>query len=141
MNSIMSKVFYCVCTIVVIACLYATSPSYVTAQHTNVRAQNLTILVSLFGIENTGNLFVYTNIGNFTKGGLYNATLIDEKNSEDNSTDGIGETSIAFRNLTVYPGETFRVCSLVLNEERLFCQTGFISPKIKPEFISIGLRP
>jgi hypothetical protein len=114
----------------------------VFAQGSNSSYENFRVLVSIYGLTpSLPEMFVFATVENHTQGTIVNTTKIDLANSNNNSTDGIAETTLVFHNVTVEPGEKFRTCVLVPSDLRLLCQDGFNSPVVRTEFATISIPP
>jgi hypothetical protein len=92
------------------------------------------VIVSLYGITNsTKDVVTLVNVGDQTKVKLLNA-----ENPESQEEDKVSYT-ITFPGTAVGDGETFTVCTMVVNNFELDCDNGKNSPLNRPEFVDINL--
>lgn len=115
------------------------------------------VIVTLFGIEpTTGNIVTFVTIDNMSKVKAFDAAKyyipIDTTGSYNYTADsaygssngvggsGIVELNLAFPNATsIKSGDEFRVCSMVLKDLRMICETGVNTPALRAENVDMYL--
>jgi hypothetical protein len=116
------------------------------------------VIVTLFGVEpTTGNIVTFVTIDNMSKVKAFDAAKyyipIDTTTASYNSTinavhgssngvegSGIVELNLAFPNATsIKSGDEFRVCSMVLKDLRMICETGVNTPALRAENVDMYL--
>lgn len=115
------------------------------------------VIVTLFGVEpTTGNIVTFVTIDNMSKVKAFDAAKyyipIDTTESSNyavNAThgssngveaNGIVELNLAFPNATsIKSGDEFRVCSMVLKDLRMTCETGTNTPALRAENVDMYL--
>jgi hypothetical protein len=116
------------------------------------------VIVTLFGVEpTTGNIVTFVTIDNMSKVKAFDAAKyyipIDATTASYNSTinavhgssngvegSGIVELNLAFPNATsIKSGDEFRVCSMVLKDLRMICETGVNTPALRAENVDMYL--
>jgi hypothetical protein len=116
------------------------------------------VIVTLFGVEpTTGNIVTFVTIDNMSKVKAFDAAKyyipIDTTTASYNSTinavhgssngvegSGIIELNLAFPNATsIKSGDEFRVCSMVLKDLRMICETGVNTPALRAENVDMYL--
>jgi hypothetical protein len=116
------------------------------------------VIVTLFGVEpTTGNIVTFVTIDNMSKVKAFDAAKyyipIDTITASYNSTinavhgssngvegSGIVELNLAFPNATsIKSGDEFRVCSMVLKDLRMICETGVNTPALRAENVDMYL--
>ena len=115
------------------------------------------VIVTLFGVEpTTGNIVTFVTIDNMSKVKAFDAAKyyipIDTIGSYNYSADsaygsgngvggsGIVELNLAFPNATsIKSGDEFRVCSMVLKDLRMICETGVNTPALRAENVDMYL--
>ncbi len=101
-------------------------------------AQNLGVYLTLYGINSTtGQVFAFVKAHNAIKSNLFNATTLDRM---DNSTDGVGQTSFFFPNLTLSSGEAYTTCVVVVKDVKMICVTDYKTPYARPQFVDISIQ-
>jgi hypothetical protein len=120
------------------------------------------VIVTLFGVEpTTGNIVTFVTIDNMSKVKAFDAAKyyipIEESKSTNNNTalvdamhgisnkqaeqSGIVELYYAFPNATsIKSGDEFRVCSMVLKDLRMVCETGMNTPALRAENVDMHLE-
>src|SRR5215211_8013370 len=130
------------------------------AQTTSVKEKEdvFKVIVTLFGIEpTTGNIVTFVTIDNMSNVKAFDAAKyyipIDTTTASYNSTinavhgssngvegSGIVELNLAFPNATsIKSGDEFRVCSMVLKDLRMVCETGVNTPALRAENVDMYL--
>jgi hypothetical protein len=115
------------------------------------------VIVTLFGVEPaTGNIVTFVTIDNMSKVKAFDAAKyyipIDTTESSNNTINathgssngiegsGIVELNLAFPNATsIKSGDEFRVCSMVLKDLRMTCETGTNTAALRAENIDMYL--
>jgi hypothetical protein len=115
------------------------------------------VIVTLFGIEPTsGNIVTFVTIDNMSKVKAFDAAkyyipidTTESSNHTINATygssngiegNGIVELNLAFPNATsIKSGDEFRVCSMVLKDLRMTCETGTNTPALRAENVDMYL--
>ena len=115
------------------------------------------VIVTLFGVEPaTGNIVTFVTINNMSKVKAFDAAKyyipIDTTESSDNTMNathgssngiegsGIVELNLAFPNATsIKSGDEFRVCSMVLKDLRMTCETGTNTAALRAENVDMYL--
>jgi K+-transporting ATPase A subunit len=109
------------------------------------------VIVTLFGVEPaTGNIVTFVTIDNMSKVKAFDAAKyyipIDTTASYNSTTNhgvegsGIVELNLAFPNATsIKSGDEFRVCSMVLKDLRMICETGVNTPALRAENVDMYL--
>jgi hypothetical protein len=115
------------------------------------------VIVTLFGIEPTsGNIVTFVTIDNMSKVKAFDAAKyyipIDTTESSNNTINathgssngiegsGIVELNLAFPNATsIKSGDEFRVCSMVLKDLRMTCETGTNTAALRAENVDMYL--
>jgi hypothetical protein len=115
------------------------------------------VIVTLFGVEpTTGNIVTFVTIDNMSNVKAFDAAKyyipIDTTASSNYTTSavhgssngiegsGIVELSYAFPNATsIKSGDDFRVCSMVLKDLRMVCETGVNTPALRAENVDMYL--
>jgi hypothetical protein len=129
------------------------------AQTTSVKEKEdvFKVIVTLFGIEPTsGNIVTFVTIDNMSKVKAFDAAkyyipidTTESSNHTINATygssngiegNGIVELNLAFPNATsIKSGDEFRVCSMVLKDLRMTCETGTNTPALRAENVDMYL--
>jgi hypothetical protein len=148
-----------VAVIAVIAILVQSSFNVGYAQETAVKEKEdvFKVIVTLFGVEPaTGNIVTFVTIDNMSKVKAFDAAKyyipIDTTESSNNTINathgssngiegsGIVELNLAFPNATsIKSGDEFRVCSMVLKDLRMTCETGTNTAALRAENIDMYL--
>jgi hypothetical protein len=148
-----------VAVIAVIAILVQSSFNVGYAQETAVKEKEdvFKVIVTLFGVEPaTGNIVTFVTIDNMSKVKAFDAAKyyipIDTTESSNNTINathgssngiegsGIVELNLAFPNATsIKSGDEFRVCSMVLKDLRMTCETGTNTPALRAENVDMYL--
>jgi hypothetical protein len=115
------------------------------------------VIVTLFGVEpTTGNIVTFVTIDNMSKVKAFDAAKyyipIDTTESSNNTINathgssngiegsGIVELNLAFPNATsIKSGDEFRVCSMVLKDLRMTCETGTNTAALRAENVDMYL--
>lgn len=115
------------------------------------------VIVTLFGVEpTTGNIVTFVTIDNMSKVKAFDAAKYyipietgESSNHTINATygsnngiegSGIVELNLAFPNATsIKSGDEFRVCSMVLKDLRMTCETGTNTPALRAENVDMYL--
>jgi hypothetical protein len=115
------------------------------------------VIVTLFGVEpTTGNIVTFVTIDNMSKVKAFDAAKyyipIDTTGSSNNTINathgssngiegsGIVELNLAFPNATsIKSGDEFRVCSMVLKDLRMACETGTNTAALRAENVDMYL--
>jgi hypothetical protein len=115
------------------------------------------VIVTLFGVEpTTGNIVTFVTIDNMSNVKAFDAAKyyipIDTTESSNNTINathgssngiegsGIVELNLAFPNATsIKSGDEFRVCSMVLKDLRMTCETGTNTAALRAENIDMYL--
>src|SRR5215211_6229842 len=116
------------------------------------------VIVTLFGVQpTTGNIVTFVTIDKMSKVKAFDAAKyyipIDTTTASYNSTinavhgssngvegSGIVELNLAFPNATsIKSGDEFRVCSMVLKDLRMVCETGVNTPALRAENVDMYL--
>jgi hypothetical protein len=115
------------------------------------------VIVTLFGVEpTTGNIVTFVTIDNMSNVKAFDAAKyyipIDTTESSDNTINathgssngiegsGIVELNLAFPNATsIKSGDEFRVCSMVLKDLRMTCETGTNTAALRAENVDMYL--
>jgi hypothetical protein len=115
------------------------------------------VIVTLFGVEpTTGNIVTFVTIDNMSKVKAFDAAkyyipmdTTESSNHAINATrgssngiegSGIVELNLAFPNATsIKSGDEFRVCSMVLKDLRMTCETGMNTPALRAENVDMYL--
>src|SRR5215211_8657343 len=129
------------------------------AQTTSVKEKEdvFKVIVTLFGIEpTTGNIVTFVTIDNMSNVKAFDAAKyyipIDTTESSNHTINaihgssngiegsGIVELNLAFPNATsIKSGDEFRVCSMVLKDLRMICETGVNTPALRAENVDMYL--
>ena len=129
------------------------------AQTTSVKEKEdvFKVIVTLFGIEpTTGNIVTFVTIDNMSNVKAFDAAkyyipidTTESSNHTINATygssngiegNGIVELNLAFPNATsIKSGDEFRVCSMVLKDLRMTCETGTNTPALRAENVDMYL--
>jgi hypothetical protein len=148
-----------VAVIAVIAILVQSSFNVGYAQETAVKEKEdvFKVIVTLFGVEpTTGNIVTFVTIDNMSNVKAFDAAKyyipIDTTESSNNTINathgssngiegsGIVELNLAFPNATsIKSGDEFRVCSMVLKDLRMTCETGTNTAALRAENIDMYL--
>jgi hypothetical protein len=147
----------------VIAIITITAQTSLTvgyAQTTTVKEKEdvFKVIVTLFGVEpTTGNIVTFVTIDNMSKVKAFDAAKyyipIDTTTASHSNTtnavygssngvkdSGIVELYYAFPNATsIKSGDEFRVCSMVLKDLRMVCETGENTPALRAENVDMYL--
>ena len=115
------------------------------------------VIVTLFGVEpTTGNIVTFVTIDNMSNVKAFDAAKyyipIDTTESSNNTINathgssngiegsGIVELNLAFPNATsIKSGDEFRVCSMVLKDLRMTCETGTNTAALRAENVDMYL--
>ena len=115
------------------------------------------VIVTLFGVEpTTGNIVTFVTIDNMSKVKAFEAAkyyipidttessnhTINTTHASSNGIEGSGivELNLAFPNATsIKSGDEFRVCSMVLKDLRITCETGTNTPALRAENVDMYL--
>ena len=115
------------------------------------------VIVTLFGVEpTTGNIVTFVTINNMSNVKAFDAAKyyipIDTTESSNNTINathgssngiegsGIVELNLAFPNATsIKSGDEFRVCSMVLKDLRMTCETGTNTAALRAENVDMYL--
>jgi len=149
-----------IAVIAIITMSVQTSLNVGYAQTTAVKEKEdvFKVIVTLFGVEpTTGNIVTFVTIDNMSKVKAFDAAKyyipIDTTTASYNSTinavhgssngvegSGIVELNLAFPNATsIKSGDEFRVCSMVLKDLRMICETGVNTPALRAENVDMYL--
>ena len=102
------------------------------AAETGVGKDVFKVIVTLYGItSSTKDIVTIVNIDNDTKVKVFNA-----ENPENQGLDKVSYT-ITFPGLAVNAGDTYNVCTLNVNDNKISCKQGNNSPLTRPEFVDI----
>ncbi len=90
------------------------------------------VIVTLYGItSSTKDIVTIVNVGNETKVKVFNS-----ENPENQGLDKVSYT-ITFPGLAVNDGDTFKVCTVNVKDNKLNCKEGSNSPLSRPEFVDV----
>jgi hypothetical protein len=129
------------------------------AQTTTVKEKEdvFKVIVTLFGVEpTTGDIVTFITINNMSKVKAFDAakyyipidttasynSTINAVHGSSNGVEGSGivELNLAFPNVTsIKSGDEFRVCSMVLKDMRMICETGVNTPALRAENVDMYL--
>jgi len=102
------------------------------AAETGVGKDVFKVIVTLFGItSSTKDIVTIVSVGNDTKVKVFNA-----QNPENLGLDKVSYT-ITFPGIAVNEGDTYNVCTLNVDNNKLNCKEGTNSPLSRPEFVDI----
>jgi|SRR5437867_3661581 len=102
------------------------------AAETGVGKDVFKVIVTLYGItSSTKDIVTIVNVDNDTKVKVFNA-----ENPENQGLDKVSYT-ITFPGLAVNAGDTYNVCTLNVNDNKISCKQGNNSPLTRPEFVDI----
>ena len=103
----------------------------VTAE-TGVGKDVFKVIVTLYGItSSTKDIVTIVNVGNETKVKVFNA-----ENPETQGLDKVAYT-ITFPGLAVNDGDSYKVCTINVDNNKLNCKEGSNSPLNRPEFVDV----
>ena len=150
-----------IAVIAIITMSVQTSLNVGYAQTTAVKEKEdlFKVIVTLFGVEpTTGNIVTFVTIDNMSKVKAFDAakyyipikdTEVTNNNtaftamhgsSNGDKSNGIVELYYAFPNATsIKSGDEFRVCSMVLKDLRMICETGENTPALRAENVDMYL--
>jgi hypothetical protein len=148
-----------VAVIAAITILIQSSPNVGYAQEMAVKEKQdvFKVIVTLFGVEpTTGNIVTFVTIDNMSKVKAFDAAkyyipmdtsessnhAINATRGSSNGIEGSGivELNLAFPNATsIKSGDEFRVCSMVLKDLRMTCETGTNTPALRAENVDMYL--
>jgi hypothetical protein len=150
-----------VISIIVLSVQCGLDVGYAQTESTKEKEDVFKVIVTLFGVEPTsGNIVSFVNIGNISKvkafdaakyyipmeetatgKNSYNITSAAMLGSSNNvERSGIIELYYAFPNATsIKSGDEFRVCSMVVNDLRMICDTGVNTPALRAENVDMYL--
>jgi glucose/arabinose dehydrogenase len=95
------------------------------------------VAFSIAGVDNdTGYVINWVTANNATNVLLYNAS---DSELKDNRQDGFIETAVLLPARTIYIGDQYKACTMVLKDDSQICNTGFNSPTARPEYNSVIL--
>lgn len=134
---------------------------YAQTESTKEKEDVFKVIVTLFGVEpTTGNIVSFVNIGNISKVKAFDAAkyyipmeetatgtngynitsaaMLGSSNNVERS--GIIELYYAFPNNTsIKSGDEFKVCSMVVKDLRMICDTGVNTPALRAENVDMHL--